>query len=313
MSDQKMSAFHTYSPFRYLGFTEHNLSELEQILINFIKLPKTQALLKYYDTLDTHLNHDPTAHGYTIKPYAAYIVQQLYQAYLNQGYTGTVEDMLNSVIKDVKLATHADAVAGWDKVKVLLLKEWKFLLERHNQDPQSHPEIYALFRRQGPVSADPAWCLTYYVDPDSSIWETEGYTLLNWNQPQGTLVLSFNYEKALASPEQLYLVLEDSAHRQLQISIIDWMLLVSSGTKTYSLAHACGKKGSDTLVLTYDQEDLILHTTQAVIELTNPMPDFIPIVMYLKVPLGIDKNSIVDVTYYSFKTSKSEHNFFLSR
>ena len=121
--NNKVSNFSEISTYKYDRFNEMVLSQLEQIIINFTNLPRVQALIQFYDTVDKHIFHEPKAHGFSINPYKSELINQLYQVYLNFGYTGDVKQMLFSFIKNIEIATHEDINYGWDKTKALPLSD----------------------------------------------------------------------------------------------------------------------------------------------------------------------------------------------
>ena len=50
--NNKVSNFSEISTYKYDRFNEMVLSQLEQIIINFTNLPRVQALIQFYDTVD---------------------------------------------------------------------------------------------------------------------------------------------------------------------------------------------------------------------------------------------------------------------
>ena len=314
-TDASVSGFSEISGYKYDGFNEHVMSELEQILMKFTGLPKTQSLIRFYDSVQHHLFEDPTAHGFSIVPFAEQLVQQLYQVYLNHGYTGSVKDMLFSFTKSMEVATHTDVISSWNREKALTLAEWNYLFQEHDSDPEAHPDLYELFNQKAPVNLEPNFYFSYFVTDNSSLLSNDGYTLTSWNTHQGTLYAELRYDVATGEVDQKYIEVKDTNK-----SIVIGVKVVSGTAYTYVktptkelLMKAPFKnKGLDRVVLTYDASTITARNLLETKSTKNNITAFAPIVMRTYVPMENGDTCLHEISYYPKTISSSEQLFFLN-
>lgn len=314
-TDAKVSGFSEVSGYKYDGFNEHVMSELEQILIKFSGLPKTQALIRFYDDVQHHLFEDPTAHGFSVVPFANQLIQQLYQVYLNYGYTGSVADMLFSFTKSLEVATHTDVISSWNREKALQSCEWNYLFNEHNSDPKAHPELYTLFNQKAPVNLEPNFYFSYFVTDNDSLLSNDGYTLTNWNTNQGTLYVEFKYDVSTGAVDQKYIEIKDTNKSiEIGVKIVSGTAYtyVKTPSKELLLKSPFKNSGLDRLVLTYDYDSITARNMLETKSTQNTLNTFIPIVMKTYVPMEKSETCIHEISYYPKTIASSEQLFFLN-
>ena len=315
--NNKVSNFSEISSHKYDKFNEMVLSQLEQIIINFTNLPRVQALIQFYDTVNNHIFHEPKAHGFSINPYKSELINQLYQVYLNFGYTGDAKQMLFSFIKNIEIATHEDINYGWDKTKALPLSGWNTLFKKHDDNPKAHQELYDLFNQYGVKFLEPYFYFNYCGLDNDVLFNQTDFTIDKWNQNRGTLYCEFNLNKSNITDNVLTLFRLKALDKEIkfEVQVIDEKLYLAfnSGSNIYLLKSPIETKGLDRFIITYDENmcefrNLIDHK---VIEDFN-FNHFNPFVMHGDLNISHNDTAIRELAYYPVVTRSNDQLFFLN-
>ena len=315
--NNKVSNFSEISTYKYDRFNEMVLSQLEQIIINFTNLPRVQALIQFYDTVDKHIFHEPKAHGFSINPYKSELINQLYQVYLNFGYTGDVKQMLFSFIKNIEIATHEDINYGWDKTKALPLSGWNTLFKKHDENPKAHQELYDLFNQYGVKCLEPYFYFNYCGLDNDVLFNQTDFIVDKWNQNRGTLYCEFKLNKNNLVNNALTLFRLKALDKEIkfEIQLIDEKLYLAfnSGSNLYLLKSPIETKGLDRFIITYDENmcefrNLIDHKVITDFKFNN----FNPFAMYGDLSISHSDTAIRELAYYPVVTKSNDQLFFLN-
>lgn len=191
-SGSTMQSFYKYDTTRHIGFNEELLSNLERILLSFRNSPLVSGLCKFYDNLNEHLA-STNPHQLDISEFDPDILGQMYDLYQSLGYTGTVEDMLKSLIKSIPAIadpkTIGSSAARHEAVNV---EGWKKLLDIHNRSRSAHKILFDLYYlNEKMFYTDPSWEFCYMFKELYDSYIKDGYTLTSWNPQEGTLFFEF--------------------------------------------------------------------------------------------------------------------------
>lgn len=315
--NNKVSNFSEISSYKYDKFNEMVLSQLEQIIINFTNLPRVQALIQFYDTVNNHIFHEPKAHGFSINPYKSELINQLYQVYLNFGYTGDPKQMLFSFIKNIEIATHEDINYGWDKTKALPLSGWNTLFKKHDDNPKAHQELYDLFNQYGVKFLEPYFYFNYCGLDNDVLFNQNDFTIDKWNQNRGTLYCEFNLSKSNITDNVLTLFRLKALDKEIkfEVQVIDGKLYLAfnSGSNIYLLKSPIETKGLDRFIITYDENmcefrNLIDHKVIKDFDFNH----FNPFVMHGDLNISHNDTAIRELAYYPVVTRSNDQLFFLN-
>lgn len=306
-----MEQFHTYSTYTYRNFSERMISDLEQMICNFSKLPRYQALTKFYDELQAHLNN-PKAHNFDIGPYTQTLLQQMYQAYLNAGYTGNINDMLNSLIKNVSVATAKDSQASYSTTKAETVQGFHTRLGNHNRLRKAHNSLYQQFVRQGIPGLEPYWYYNYELNNFPGEVGEE-YPLKGWDQKAGTIFMQLNYRDQ-EEPVQLFELNDSGIALRFSLEFINGVvkIVVRYGNVTKVITPPFPGGGTDKLVLSYTPELIVIRDLLTTIQAMNPVAHFNPTTITLQTAFGNSGTCLSELAYYPVSTNKSEMLFFLN-
>ena len=307
-----MEQFHTFSTYTYRNFSERMISDLEQIICNFSQLPRYQALREFYTKLQDHLNNQPKAHNFDIHPFSQQLVQQMYQAYLNSGYTGTISDMLMGLIKNVNIATAKDSSAGFSSTKAETVDGFDTRLDKHNKLRKAHMNLYNEFVRQGVPGLEPYFYYSAELH-NFPAGVNEECAIPGWNIKAGSLFLCFDY---LDTEEDVPLLEFKNAHASLSF-VLRYIsgvtrLVIHHGTvsKTITLPFPGG--GYDKLVFSYNPEVILIRDLLTTIQYVNSLGDFLPTSIVLGTEMGTGRSSLREFSYYPVDMDKSEMLFYLN-
>lgn len=140
LDQSKITGFTEYSTYKYEGFTETLVSEIERILRGMQDGQKTQNILEFFKDLQDHLDSREIE---SFDPKILYndIIQELFSVYRSQGYHGTITDMLQSLIKLIDVGDDEDTAAGISDKKAVHARAWKKLMDEHLSSDLSHYRI----------------------------------------------------------------------------------------------------------------------------------------------------------------------------
>lgn len=165
MSDiGSIQGFHSVGIENSREFNEKTLSELERIINAFMASPKAISLAKFYSTLESHLEAIEDPHELDISLFSQELINTLYQYYLDQGYTGSVFEMLKSIVKTkVEVATVRETLANNTSTKAVNLTDWEALFNKHEAETL-HNNLLDIFTRQRGFNIYPQLSLNYLYD-----------------------------------------------------------------------------------------------------------------------------------------------------
>ena len=294
-----ITGFHTISTLNYKGFDERVLSDLEQIIVDFTGLPRVQALITFYVTVRDHLLSCDT-HGLKIANFKGVLIRQLYQAYRDAGFTGSIGEMLTNIVSGLKVASIADITAGYSERKVTPAPGWKYLADAHEDDLNAHLR----FKELTPTNYNPA------------LYETGGYTIDQWNTSCGSLYLDFTYDFTNDKNGKVLFDIDFLQHHLL-VSISyttssTMTITVTFGDVVKTITVTTGPIGCDRLLIIYNQGDLLIRDETTSIHLTCNLADILPVALILHTTLGTTGTSIREFSYYPVALTSTEQLFLLN-
>ena len=183
--NSKLTGFDTLSTLRFEGFVERNMSEIEQILLNLAKSDKVQNIKDLYINLYNHI-HNTNGHDINISDYDRNFIYQLYEVYRRYGNTGSINDMLLQVEKNVTIATNRDVDAGFNNTKAVTAQQFKNIFDVHLQNPQAHRAIYNALVPKATFTGAPVLSVIYGVNDSHTI-----DTSTIWCNHSGTIVIKY--------------------------------------------------------------------------------------------------------------------------
>ena len=313
----RVTSFSEISPYKYDGFNENILSQLVQIVVNFTNLPRVQALIQFYDTVNNHIFHEPKAHNFSITPYKSELLNQLYQVYLNFGYTGDIKQMLFSFIKNIEIASHEDINFGWNKTKALNLQGWNTLFQKHDSNPKAHQELYDLFNQYGVKTLEPYFYFNCCGLDNNNLFNQNDFTIDQWNQNRGTLYCEISINKSDLSDNELTLFTINSLKQNInfKIQIIDekLYLVFNTGSNSYLLKSPINTYGIDRFILTYDEKGCEFRNIVDHVEIKDfKFIDFEPYAIHGDLNISKNKTAIRELAYYPVVTKSNDQLFFLN-
>lgn len=252
--NSKITGFDTLSTLRFEGFTERNMSELEQILLNLDKSESVQNIKDFYINLYNHL-HDTKGHDIDLSEYSPTFLHQLYEVYRRYGNTGSISEMLLQVEKNITVATNKDIDAGFNDTKAVTAKQFKSIFQKHLDNPRAHRTIYDKLVPKATFTGTPTLsCISstnvHSVDV-SDLWCT-GY---------GTIVVKYT-DKGTA-----YSVLSLQGNTNIDISLEDHALFIQINDNDRQELNRYVDLTKDTLVISYKNNVLTLATTKEITEI----------------------------------------------
>ena len=335
IDDSTVSNFHSITTVEYSGFTSQNMSDFERIIMAYTKMPKTQAMMTFYDRLRNHIS-DARAHNLNIDGISDSLITQLYYIYRNLGFTGTRADMIVAMIKTIEVGTIDQCLAGVNPKKAVTVPGWQAMFNEHETDVKAHAAFFDSLLPNDALNEDPDFYLSSFFGDQDYLIEDDGYTITSWNTNEGTLYLSISYdfrEEPLNTTKGKVMSL-DFLNFSLDFSVIfnsndatnrTLILKLDKTDKTTHTSKYIGKltlafqdEGYDRILVIYDHGVCRLRSMTDTVELNyDPLDGQFPIALYLDVPLKArsDKNDIVtikEVAHYPMAASITEQLFFLN-
>lgn len=335
IDDSTVSDFHSISAIEYVGFTSQNMSDFERIITAYTNMPKTQAMVTFYDRLRNHIN-DARAHNLNIDDISDSLITQLYYIYRSLGFTGTRADMIVAMIKTIEAGTIDQCLAGVNPNKAVTVPGWQAMFNKHESDAKAHASFFDSLLPNDVLNEDPDFYLSSFFGEQNYLIEDDGYTITSWDTNEGTLYLSISYdfrEEPLNTTTGKVMSL-DFLNFSLDFSIIfnsndvtnrTLILKLDKNDKATKTSKYIGKltlafqdEGYDRILVIYDHGACRLRSMTDTVDLNcDPLDEQFPIALYLNSPLKArsDKTSIVtikEVAHYPIAASITEQLFFLN-
>ena len=335
IDDSTVSNFHSITTVEYSGFTSQNMSDFERIITAYTKMPKTQAMMTFYDRLRNHIS-DARAHNLNIDDISDSLITQLYYIYRNLGFTGTRADMIVAMIKTIEVGTVDQCLAGVNPKKAVTVPGWQAVFNEHETDVKAHAAFFDSLLPNDALNEDPDFYLSFFFGDQNYLIEDDGYTITSWNTNAGTLYLSISYDfrKEPLNTTKGKVMSLDFLNFSLDFSIIfnsndatnrTLILKLDKTDKTTHTSKYIGKltlafqdEGYDRILVIYDHGLCRLRNMTDTVDLNyDPLDEQFPIALYLDAPLKArsDKNNIVtikEVAHYPMAASITEQLFFLN-
>ena len=251
--NSKITGFDTLSTLRFEGFTERNMSELEQILLNLDKSESVQNIKDFYINLYNHIR-DTRGHEIDLAEYSDTFLYQLYEVYRRYGNKDSISEMLLQVEKNITIATNKDIDAGFNDTKAVTAKQFKSIFQKHLDNPRAHRTIYNKLVPKATFTGIPTLSyinLTNALNIDvSDLWCTI----------YGTIVVKY-IDKGTD-----YSVLSLQGNTNINISLENHALFINVGNNRQELNRYMDLT-KDTLVVSYKNNVLTLATTKEITEI----------------------------------------------
>lgn len=251
--NSKITGFDTLSTLRFEGFTERNISELEQILLNLDKSESVQNIKDFYINLYNHIR-DTKGHDIDLSEYSDTFLYQLYEVYRRYGNKDSISEMLLQVEKNITIATNKDIDAGFNDTKAVTAKQFKSIFQKHLDNPRAHRTIYDKLVPKATFTGIPTLSyinLTNALNIDvSDLWCTI----------YGTIVVKY-IDKGTD-----YSVLSLQGNTNINISLENHALFINVGNNRQELNRYMDLT-KDTLVVSYKNNVLTLATTKEITEI----------------------------------------------
>lgn len=305
LSKSKVSGFSTVTTYRYEGFTEAMISELEQILQRLGDDPKTQNIIQFFTNLHKHLTSTAGEH-IDITPLSDTLITQLYNAYRKAGFKGTRNQMLLDIDKHLEVADDTTFRAGISKTAAMTAVQWKDIYTRHLTDPSAHRKVYQTLN---PTRSFNAPVTTHYSSIFGSIGCVVGDDTIpieKWNNRCGTLVLRYRLKNSDNQIAELAV-----GDNKITISETNNTLVFKVADKTYTFKTDPTLE-KDRLILSYNQQQLTLATIMDIQKVTT----FDLNKPTLTIPNGIvddlTDGTVYQLDYYPLNVDDEEIRFLLN-
>ena len=256
MTDSKITGFDTLSTLRFEGFTERNISELEQILLNLAKSESVQCIKDFYINLHNHIKANK-GHDLDISGYETEFIYQLYEVYRRYGNTGSIKDMPLHVEKNVPIATNRDVDAGFNDTKAVTAKQFNSMFQKHLDNPEAHHPIYDALVPDATFTGTPTISLMRYINPNTEVDVTD-----MWCTSGGTIVIKYTCNTA----EECN-ILTLSGNKNIRLFTENNKLFIDIDSTITELPRYEGLT-KDTLVISYKNNKLTIATTKEITEIT---------------------------------------------
>lgn len=182
-----VTGFYKYDTRKFRDFTPEHLSMLERIVLKYRNKEPLSLLMKFYPQLEQHLN-DTNPHDFQVAPFAQELLDQLYTIYQQQGYTGSVTDMLEAILKNISIANVDTIFHTASRYEAINAPGWKKLMDAHKEKQYAHDDIFESFKIHGEMFFfEPVWMFTYLFSELYLPYKEDGYTLSSWNSQEGSL------------------------------------------------------------------------------------------------------------------------------
>lgn len=306
--NSKITGFDTLSTFRFEGFTERNMSELEQILHNLDKSDSVQNIKDFYTNLYNHV-HSSGGHNIDLSEHEITFLGKLYEVYRRYGNSGSMSDMLHRIEKNITIATNRDIAAGFNDTKAVTAGQFKTVFSKHVDNATAHRRIYDALVPKATFTGTPTVALIG-IDRDTLLDNAHDF----WYTNYGTLVLKYR---------------DPDGHRDIGGIIVDentYDLLTIQGNINITLsmtnrpedAHKLFLQinddiqeipryttlAKDTLVMCYNGNNLCIGTTKEMTDIV--LPDILNV-------SGINVSPYVNrFVYYPQSATADEMRFLLN-
>ena len=306
--NSKITGFDTLSTFRFEGFTERNMSELEQILHNLDKSDSVQNIKDFYTNLYNHV-HSSGGHNIDLSEHEITFLGKLYEVYRRYGNSGSMSDMLHRIEKNITIATNRDIAAGFNDTKAVTAGQFKTVFSKHVDNATAHRRIYDALVPKATFTGTPTVALIG-IDRDTLLDNAHDFWCTNY----GTLVLKYR---------------DPDGHRNIGGIIVDettYDLLTIQGNINITLsmtnrpedAHKLFLQinddiqeipryttlAKDTLVMCYNGNNLCIGTTKEMTDIV--LPDILNV-------SGINVSPYVNrFVYYPQSATADEMRFLLN-
>lgn len=314
--NSKITGFDTLSTFRFEGFTERNMSELEQILHNLDKSDSVQNIKDFYTNLYNHV-HSSGGHNIDLSEHEITFLGKLYEVYRRYGNSGSMSDMLHRIEKNITIATNKDIAAGFNDTKAVTAGQFKTVFSKHVDNATAHRRIYDALVPKATFTGTPTVALMG-IDRDTLLDNTHDF----WCTSYGTLVLKYRDPDRSITHEDLggsgiggiivnettYDILTIQGNINITLSMTNrsgdahkLFLQINDDTQEIPRYTTLAK---DTLVMCYNGNNLCIGTTK---EMTNiVLPDILNV-------SGINVSPFINrFIYYPQSATADEMRFLLN-
>ena len=261
------SGFHTLSTTRHEGFTQQLMSEFEVIIQKYYAQPIYNSFSLFYDELIDHIANIHVSHTFDVNKFKDVLLNQLHQVYLEAGYTGTISDMVTSIVETIKIGSISDAKLGVRTDKALSCEGWKILFDKHRDNTDAHSAILNDMFNYSAFICEPLFSFSAL---SNELWDTyysSGYSLNIWNKREGTLYLELlvNTDVHVTSPITVFNI--QGAYDYLHVTYTDYTLNLLLQDAESNIGHILASiplienhGGMERLVCTYTKQHWKLYT-----------------------------------------------------
>lgn len=271
--NSKITGFDTLSTFRFEGFTERNMSELEQILHNLDKSDSVQNIKDFYTNLYNHV-HSSGGHNIDLSEHEITFLGKLYEVYRRYGNSGSMSDMLHRIEKNITIATNRDIAAGFNDTKAVTAGQFKTVFSKHVDNATAHRRIYDALVPKATFTGTPTVALIG-IDRDTLLDNTHDF----WYTNYGTLVLKYrdpdgHRNSGIIVDETTYDLLTIQGNINITLSMTNrpedahkLFLQINDDTQEIPRYTTLAK---DTLVMCYNGNNLCIGTTKEMTDIVLP-------------------------------------------
>lgn len=318
----KVTGFHSIDSIRFEGFTEQLLSEFERVIASFYQQPTMQAMATFHDDLRAHIYCTSRCHSIDLSPFAPELIKQLFRAYRDAGFKGTVTDMFLSIVKLIEIGSHDDVLAGISQHHALNILGWQYLFNAHRCDKQAHSRIFDLIQPHDALNREPVFhfdaCLPEYYD----VYKEHGYTIPGWNRLSGTLFFDFLYDNTSADESKVvelfsinFLTYKLWFDVNYSKSVKGHLQIRREQNNTFTLLTEIELPfeghGYDRFLLSFVHDELLIRDLLKTVRIKNFFVGS-PLSLHLEAPLGHTGTAMREISYYRTATSPDEQLFFLN-
>lgn len=313
--NSKITGFDTLSTLRFEGFTERNMSELEQILHNLDKSDSVQNIKDFYINLYDHI-HSSGGHNIGLSEHESTFLGKLYEVYRRYGNTGSMSDMLHRIEKNITIATNKDIAAGFNDTKAVTAGQFKTVFNKHVDNATAHRRIYDALVPDATFTSTPTVAITgnntnISLDNARDFWCTSyGTLVLKYRDPEGSTSDDINDigMGGIITVETTYDILTIQGNINITLSMTNrsedvhkLFLHINDDVQEIPRYIALAK---DTLVMCYNGNNLCIGTTK---EMTNiVLPDILNV-------SGVNISSLAHrFVYYPQSATADEMRFLLN-
>ena len=277
-----------------------------------------------YLKLYNHI-HSSSGHNIDITPDEHAFISQLYDVYRRYGNTGSVTDMLMSIVKQVQIATNMDVDGGFNDTKAVTATQCKRLFSKHLLENNAHRTIYNAMVPKATFTAPPALSCT--IDLNGIVTDISCSDI--WNSNCGAMVVKYIdlEHPSLVTPSStdtgsgVLVVGQDTyelLHLYGNVDVVvymfsedyhDYTLYLKVGNQPAVELPRYSELGKDALVLCYDEHSLSVTTSKGKttvtlneqLQITNINPC-----------ISFDRIHTRRFTYYTTSASSDEIRFLLN-